>query len=66
MDISSVKNSAKDYILEDVPELEVSTTKKSRYAAAIDESDDEEDLDDGFSDFEISDSDYHSIYDDTH
>ncbi len=67
MDIASVKNSDKDYMLDDTSEIEVNTSKKSRYAAAIDESDiDADSGSDDFSDLDIEDDDLHSIYNDQH
>ncbi|HEY3300990.1 MAG TPA: hypothetical protein VGJ90_09480 [Methylophilaceae bacterium] len=67
MDTARIKNSAKDYILDDISEIEVSASKKSRYAAAIDESDIDADIaSDDFSDLDIEDDDLHSIYNDQH
>ncbi len=67
MNIVRVKNSDKDYMLEDISEVEIATSKKSRYATAIDESDMDTDLgNDDFSDLDIEDDDLHSIYNDQH
>lgn len=67
MDTVRIKSSAKDYILDDISEIEVSASKKSRYAAAIDESDIDADIaSDDFSDLDIEDDDLHSIYNDQH
>lgn len=67
MDTVRIKNSDKDYILDDISEVEVRAAKKSRYATAIDESDIDADLSsDDFSDLDIEDDDLHSIYNDQH
>lgn len=67
MNIVRVRNSDKDYLLDDISETEIAASKKSRYAAAIDESDMDADLgSDDFSDLDIEDDDLHSIYNDQH
>ena len=67
MDTIKFKNSKTDYIFDEAPpEPEINTPKKSRYAAAIDESDIDADLEEDISDFDITDADFNSIYDDTH
>lgn len=67
MNIVRVKSSDKDYMLDDISEAEIASSKKSRYAAAIDESDMDSNLgNDDFSDLDIEDDDLHSIYNDQH
>ncbi len=66
MDTSKTTNANKDLYIDEIVEQEAIGAKKSRYAKAIEDSDDDADLDESFSDFAFSDSDFNSIYDDTH